>query len=457
MKGPSFLVNTPCIFANFKAMDYQQTLDYLYSNLPMFSRSGAEAYKKDVTNTVLLCAAVGNPQNEIKTVHIAGTNGKGSVSHMLAAIFQQHGYKTGLYTSPHLKDFRERMKINGKMAPEDFIVSFVSGIKETSEAIRPSFFELTVAMVLAWFAAEKVDIAVIETGLGGRLDSTNIIKPELSVITNIGYDHMNILGNTLEEIAFEKAGIIKQNTPVVIGETLPQTRPVFSGVAAACTSEIVYAEEKFTIHGYDLQTDMLDVVLKDSDSGQIKTYSLDLNGIYQKNNLRTVVTAVDVLARAGYALSGEKVATALRQVKHLNGLHGRWEVIQKEPVVVLDVAHNEDGIKQLLTQLSLLTFKDLHIVFGMVRDKEADKILSLLPHEAVYYFTQAQIPRALPVEELVAKAEAHSLHGCGYANVSMALSCALENAGPQDMIIVCGSVYLVGEVGQIFKEQRINS
>ncbi|MEO6456454.1 MAG: Mur ligase family protein, partial [Ginsengibacter sp.] len=324
-------------------MTYQETLQYLYTNLPMFSRSGAIAYKKDITNTVLLCEAIGNPQNKIKTIHVAGTNGKGSVSHMLAAVFQQSGYKTGLYTSPHLKDFRERIKIDGIMIPEDFIVSFVERIKEISEKIKPSFFELTVAMMLAWFAEQQVDIAIVETGLGGRLDSTNIVKPELSVITNIGYDHMNILGNTLQEIAFEKAGIIKEKIPVIIGETLPETKPVFLSAATGCNAEITFAEEEYAVTNFELHIDKLNVEVKNTNTQQIQNYTLDLNGIYQKNNLRTVITAIDVLVKSGYSFNAEKMHLALGKVKDLNGLHGRWDVIRHHPVTVLDVAHNEDG------------------------------------------------------------------------------------------------------------------
>lgn len=427
-------------------MNYQETLHYLFTNLPMFSRTGADAYKKDITNTALLCAAVDNPQNKIKTIHVAGTNGKGSSSHMLAAIFQQSGYKTGLYTSPHLKDFRERIKIDGRMIPEDFIVSFVEKIKPTSENIKPSFFELTVAMMLYYFAEEKVDIAIVETGLGGRLDSTNIIKPELSVITNIGYDHMNILGNSLEEIAFEKAGIIKENTPVVIGETLPQTKPVFLKKAEQRKSQIVFAEEQYTIGDVKLDIEKIKVELKNIQSHQSQKYILDLNGIYQQKNLRTIITAVDVLKEKGYSLKDENIYYALGHVKEINGLYGRWDVINKEPLIVVDVAHNEDGIKVLLAQLAMCNYKKLHIVFGIVKDKEISTMLSILPKEATYYFTKAQSPRALPEEQLMAKASEYNLYSAHFPEVNIALSAARKNADKGDMILVCGSVYLVGEV-----------
>lgn len=412
----------------------------------MFSKTGASAYKKDITNTALLCEAVGNPQNKIKTIHIAGTNGKGSSSHMLAAIFQQNGYKTGLYTSPHLKDFRERIKINGEMIPEDFIVSFVEKTKAASESIKPSFFELTVAMMLCYFAEEKVDIAIVETGLGGRLDSTNIIKPELSIITNIGYDHMNILGNSLKEIAFEKAGIIKENTPVVIGETLPQTKPVFTETAERCKSHIVFAEEEYNICNVKPGIEKIEVGLKKTSSHKTQQYTLDLNGIYQQKNLRTIITAVDVLKQNGYSLYDKNILFALAHVKQINGLHGRWEVISEAPLIVVDVAHNEDGIKVLLEQLAVCNYTNLHIVFGIVKDKEIATILSLLPKKATYYFTKAQIPRALPEQELMAKAKEYNLFGNHFPQVNIALNAARKNAGKDDMILVCGSVYIAGEV-----------
>jgi dihydrofolate synthase/folylpolyglutamate synthase len=431
-------------------MTYQQTLEYLITKLPLFSRIGAAAYKKDITNTVLLCDAAGNPQNKLKTIHVAGTNGKGSTSHMLAAIFQQCGYRTGLYTSPHLKDFRERIKVNGEMIKENFIISFVEEMKSVSENINPSFFELTVVMALQYFEREKVDIAIIETGLGGRLDSTNVITPQLSIITNIGYDHMNILGDTLEEIAFEKAGIIKQDVPVVIGESLPQTKNIFIKQASQCNSPIVFTEDNFQIVSSTLLTEELVVGVLDNNQEnnekQIEKYNLDLNGIYQQKNLMTVLAAVDEINKLGYILDNKNIKTALSSVKEKTGLHGRWDVIQQQPMIALDVAHNEDGIKQLLYQVSLCNYKKLHIIFGMVKDKDANKILSLLPHDATYYFTKAQIPRALPEDELTQKAKAFNLHGEKYPDVNKALQTAIKNAGKEDLIVVCGSVFVVAEV-----------
>lgn len=429
-------------------MTYQQTIDYLYSQLPMFSRIGSAAYKTDLHNTIELCNALDNPQEKFKTIHIAGTNGKGSTSHMLAAILQQAGYKTGLYTSPHLKDFRERIKINGDMVSEEFVVDFVAKTKQLSEKIEPSFFELTVAMAFDYFENEKVDIAVIETGLGGRLDSTNIITPILSIITNIGYDHMNILGDTLELIAFEKAGIIKPNVPVVIGEYLAETKPIFINKAKEINSTIYFPQDGYTVSNitssaYQLTCDITSVANNCSEN-----FTLDLNGLYQIKNLRTVLCAEGVLLQQGFNISEEAEKYALANVKKLTGLHGRWDVIAEQPTIVLDVAHNEDGIKHLLWQLSVIEkqFDKLHIVTGMVKDKEINKVLALLPKQATYYFTNAHIPRALPAAELQQQAATFQLNGNVFDDVNEAIDAAKHKASLKDMILVCGSVFLVGEV-----------
>ena len=411
----------------------------------MFSKTGADAYKKDITNTVKLCKSIGDPQSKFLSIHIAGTNGKGSVSHMLAAIFQQAGYKTGLYTSPHLKDFRERIKLNGRMVPEEFVISFVEKTKAVTNEIEPSFFELTVAMAFEYFSEEQVDIAIIETGLGGRLDSTNIITPVLSVITNIGYDHMNILGDTLEQIASEKAGIIKKDTPVVIGESIPETRQIFISEAAKKNASLTFAEEQFDITNTQPADDRLEIILTDCNDS-IKTYITDLCGYYQQKNIRTVITAVNELKKQGYNIEDSHVSIALSKVQKLTGLHGRWEIIDHHPRVVLDVAHNEDGIKQLNEQLSISNYQDLHIVFGMVKDKEVDKVLSLLPKNAKYYFTKAHIPRALSQSELMLKAAAYDLQGTSYDEVNEALNTARTSASKDDMILVTGSFFVVGEV-----------
>ncbi len=413
----------------------------------MFSRIGAAAYKKDLHNTIALCDALNNPQTTFKSIHIAGTNGKGSTSHMLAAILQQAGYKTGLYTSPHLKDFKERIKINGEMISEDFVVEFVEHNKTLSESIEPSFFELTVAMAFDYFAKQKVDIAVIETGLGGRLDSTNIITPILSIITNIGYDHMNILGNTLQEIANEKAGIIKPNVPVVIGEYLAETKNIFTQKAKASNSKIYFASEDYKVSNITSSPQILNCDVTNMEHGTTEKFSLDLNGIYQTKNLCTVLCAEGILMQLGFTINNEAEKYALANTKKITALHGRWDMIAENPAVVLDVAHNEDGIKQILKQLATgnKQIKN-HFVLGMVKDKEVDKVLSLLPTDAEYYFTNAHIPRALPAQELQTKAAVYNLKGNFYDNVNMAINAAKQNAEATDLIIVCGSVFLVGEV-----------
>jgi dihydrofolate synthase/folylpolyglutamate synthase len=411
----------------------------------MFSRSGAKAYKADLKNTLALCDYLGNPQNNLKTIHIAGTNGKGYVSHILAAILQENGYKTGLYTSPHLKDFRERIKINGGMIAESFLIDFVEKTKVISEQISPSFFELTFVMALEYFSQQKVDVAVIETGLGGRLDSTNVITPLLSVITNISFDHMDILGDTLVKIAYEKAGIIKSNIPVVIGEAIPETKIVFLNKSKETHSEIIFAEEKYEITSSKYDKRKLELKVRNKETNITSDYELDLNGRYQEKNLISVLASVDIL-KQDFLLKEEKIKFALSNAKSLTGLHGRWEVIRENPTVALDVAHNEDGIKQLIHQINNSEFEKLHIVFGMVKDKDIETVLMQLPKNASYYFTKAQNPRALPENELWEKARQHHLDGSAYEHVNEALKAALDQASEKDLIVVCGSVFVVAEV-----------
>jgi dihydrofolate synthase/folylpolyglutamate synthase len=433
-------------------MTYAETIQYLYARLPMFTRIGAAAYKKDLHNTIALLNALGNPHRQFKSIHIAGTNGKGSTSHMLAAIMQQHGYKTGLYTSPHLVDFRERIKINGDWVSEEFVVAFTQSIQPLIERIEPSFFEVTVAMAFAWFAQQEVDIAIIETGLGGRLDSTNIITPELSVITNIGWDHMNILGDTLDKIAFEKAGIIKPSIPVIIGETTPETEPVFAAKAEECNSPVHLAAQDYSIVAAHPQAFELEVTLKNNDTGLQQTWHTDQGGLYQQHNLRTVMTATHVLHQMGWPLQPTLIQQALQQVKSLTGLHGRWERIHAQPDVVLDVAHNEHGMRQVVNQIVQLhqmrPDMQVHCIIGMVKDKDISKVLALLPAAWKFYFTQAQLPRALPANELQALAMQYHLNGQQFADVNLALQDAMKHSTLQDMILVCGSVFVVGEVNQ---------
>jgi dihydrofolate synthase / folylpolyglutamate synthase len=427
-------------------MNYQQTIDYLFSRLPMFSRIGAAAYKADLANTIRLCEFLNNPQTKFKTIHVAGTNGKGSVSHMLAAILQTAGYKTGLYTSPHLKDFRERIKVSGEMLGEKFVTDFTEKMQPLIEEISPSFFEITVAMAFEYFAEQKVDVAVIEVGLGGRLDSTNIITPELSVITNIGWDHMNLLGDTLEKIAFEKAGIIKKEVPVVVGEVIPESFPVFERASKEKKATLSIASQKRNIVDWHWEKTELIVEVSEENHTDHKTWHLDLPGLYQTKNLLTVLEACAQLKQQGWKIDDAIIHKGLKKVRKLTGLHGRWEIIHQSPTVVLDVAHNIDGIKQLVQQIELTEHRELHIITGMVKDKEVEKILVLLPKEAQYYFTKAQIPRAIPENELAEKAKLAKLTGHSFSTVNDALQSALQHAHRDDLIIVCGSVFLVGEV-----------
>jgi len=431
-------------------MTYQQAIRYLYQKLPLYSSIGIRAYKADLTNTLALCKFLGQPQEKIRSIHVAGTNGKGSTSHMLAAIFQEHGYKTGLYTSPHLKDFRERIRINGRMIRKRSVARFVETVNAVATQIGPSFFELTFVMALQYFAEEQVDIAIIETGLGGRLDSTNVIMPEVSVITNIGFDHMDILGKTLDRIAFEKAGIIKKKIPAVIGETTEVTRNVFLARARELDAPLFFAEDIYHLHRAQLAKKSLEVTLENCSDGNLRPFKLDLGGLYQQKNLRTVITATDVL-KERYSLEENKIRAALRHVKRRTGLHGRWEVIRTRPLVVLDVAHNADGISQVIDQIRRTRYRALHMIFGMVRDKETDPVLALLPREATYYFTRAHIPRALPEQDLSRLAAVFGLQGETYQDVNQALRSALASAAPEDLIVVCGSVFVVGEVNrQVF-------
>lgn len=414
----------------------------------MFTRMGSTAFKKDLTNIRLLCQKLDNPHHHFKSIHIAGTNGKGSVSHMLASILQTSGLKTGLYTSPHLYDFRERIRVNGIMCDEDFVISFTEKIKPLIEEIEPSFFEITVAMAFEYFRVQQVDIAVVEVGLGGRLDSTNIIEPILSVITNIGKDHTNMLGETMEEIATEKAGIIKHETPVVVGEKTDVTADVFEQTAASHNAPIFFASDQFSLLAHHWTASHLHVVLRDETSEETLSLSTDLPGIYQLKNICTVMAAIKAVNATKKLpfISTANIQEGLLKVKQHTGLHGRWEVVREKPTVVLEVAHNREGIVMMLQHIALLSFRQLHIVIGMVRDKDVDAVLELLPSSARYYFTQAQIPRALEADALKEKAAKHSLIGNAYHHVNEALQVAVSNASDEDLIVVCGSIFVVAEV-----------
>jgi dihydrofolate synthase/folylpolyglutamate synthase len=437
-------------------MNYQETIQYLYTQLPMFTRDGASAFKKDLTNTLELCKRLGNPQYQFKSVHIAGTNGKGSTSHMLAAVLQTAGYKTGLYTSPHLKDFRERIRINGQMISEQTVIDFVEDHHTDFDEIAPSFFEMTVAFAFDAFAKKRVDIAIVEVGLGGRLDSTNIITPLLSVITNIGWDHMNMLGNTLQLIAGEKAGIIKPGIPVIVGEYQPEIAQVFIDKAQQEKSCITFASDEWTIEGKskvesqksrDIIAELITVHIQNRNL-DLKTYDLelDLTGTYQLKNLKTVLSSVEELRGQGFTITDNHIITALQQVKTLTGLHGRWEVLNIQPLTICDTGHNPDGIQEVVKNIAAVDYHHLHFVIGMVNDKDITKVLSMLPNNATYYFCKPDIPRGLDAETLKQQAKGFGLHGDAYPSVKQALQSAQQNAGDNDLVFVGGSTFVVAEV-----------
>ena len=434
-------------------MDYTTTLDYLYSQLPMFTRDGPSAFKKDLTNTIELCKRLDNPQLKFKTVHIAGTNGKGSTSHMLAAILQTAGYKTGLYTSPHLKDFRERIRINGEMISEQHVIDFVEQHKGDFEEIKPSFFEMTVGMAFDTFAREKVDIAVIEVGLGGRLDSTNIITPLVSVITNIGWDHVNMLGDTLQLIAGEKAGVIKPGVPVIIGEYQPEVADVFINKAELENAPISFASDEWDIEVKGERTKVkgieehLDFQITKNNSPLTNYHlQLDLPGTYQLKNVKTVLSAVEGLRKQNYIITDEHIRVALSHIKTLTGLHGRWEVLSHDPLTICDTGHNPEGIAEVLKNIEGVTYDQLYFVMGVVNDKDITKIFGMLPNNAIYYFCKPDIPRGLAAESLKLKAESFGLNGEVYSSVKNAVQAAQTNAGKNDLVFIGGSTFVVAEV-----------
>ncbi len=422
-------------------MNYNQAIQYLYDRLPVFHQIGEKAYKPGLGNTIRLLNSLNNPQTLYHTIHVAGTNGKGSVSHMLAAVLQEAGYKVGLYTSPHLVDFGERIRVDGEKISQDYVIDFVKENKHLFEEIQPSFFEATMAMAFAYFEYKKVDIAVIEVGLGGRLDSTNIIHPQLSVITNISFDHTAFLGNTLEDIALEKAGIIKQNTPVVIGENLPQTRNVFIKKASEMHAPIVFAQEQLSVISSEYKEGKLIITTSEG-----KTYSLELPGKYQAKNVITTLVSIEQLCKKGFSITEKNIQTGLDNVVRITGLQGRWQVIGVSPQIVVDTGHNVAGIDSVVQQLKEQEYKVLRIVIGMVNDKDISSFLNLLPQNAVYYFTQPNISRALPVDELWEKALLEGLNGKAFPNVKDAVNQAVSDADSDDFIFIGGSNFVVGEV-----------
>lgn len=428
----------------FRHMNYQEVLDFLFSQLPMYQRDGKIAYKDNLDNTKALDEYLGEPHKKFKTVHVAGTNGKGSVSHMIASVLQEAGLKTGLYTSPHLIDFRERIKINGEMISESEVIGFVEMHKAFIENLKPSFFELTVAMAFEYFAQQKVDVAVIEVGMGGRLDSTNIITPIISIITNIGYDHTQFLGETLDKIAYEKAGIIKRGIPIVIGEQHYLTTPVFEEIANECESPICFAEKRFTLLKSNIQSGLQQVNVKNEQSGTTIEAELDLLGIYQKKNIVTVMAAMQLLIPF-FGIPKSALVSGLSKVVKNTGLQGRWQVMGEQPRVICDTGHNFEGIYLVLEQLKKEKFEKLHIVFGVVNDKDPEKVLEILPKNAEYYFTRASIPRALDERELHKKAIQKGLLGVNYPSVKHAFQAATEKANTTDLIFVGGSTFIVAD------------
>jgi dihydrofolate synthase / folylpolyglutamate synthase len=430
-------------------LDYTETVEYLFSRLPMFQRVGPAAYKDNLDNSTRLDNYYNNPHKQFKSIHVAGTNGKGSVSHMLAAVFQASGYKTGLYTSPHLKDFRERIRINGELIPREEVVRWVENYRERNEYwnIEPSFFELTVAMAFDYFARQQVDIAIVEVGLGGRLDSTNIITPELSIITNIGLDHTALLGDTLKKIAKEKAGIIKSGIPVIIGTSQPETIPVFSEIAALKLAPLFYADQEYKVSYAltDVEGNPL-ITMEKKEGGVFPRIKLDLKGRYQQKNLPAVLKAVELLQHMGWNIKEESMLRGLAGARKMTGLQGRWQVLGYNPLLVCDTAHNTEGITEVVSQIRQTPFEKLHVVLGMVSDKNPEHALRLLPQDATYYFTRADIPRAINEKELARIAADFGLRGETFSSVAKAFTAARSQAGKNDMVFVGGSTFVVAEI-----------
>jgi len=430
-------------------MTYQEAIDYLYSQLPMFQRIGAAAYKDDLNNTISLCKSLDNPQLKFKSIHIAGTNGKGSVSHFTASILQSAGFKVGLYTSPHLRDFRERIKINGEMIPKEKIVDFIENNKDKFSSIKPSFFEYTFGMAVHYFAEENVDIAVMETGMGGRLDSTNVVDSIVSVITNIGLDHTQFLGETLQQIAVEKAGIIKMGVPVIVGETQKETTSVFLKKAKRKKSELYFADQNFVMKSnkYIMNPEPgLEVEISKSGKQYLQNLYCNTGGNYQIKNIITSLQLFEVLNLLGYKIKTQDIINGFRNITSQTGFSGRWQILNQNPLTICDTAHNTNGIKEIISQLNSLRYNSLHFVLGMVNDKNIESVLALLPRNATYYFCRANIPRGLNQEELKTIAQQHKLAGKSYPSVISAYRQAQSNAKINDLIFIGGSTFVVAEV-----------
>lgn len=423
-------------------MDYTQTLDYLYNQLPVFQKIGTTAYKEGLENTYAIDAELNHPHTAYRTIHVGGTNGKGSTAHLIASVLQYAGYKVGLYTSPHLVDFRERIKVNGQMISESFVVSFVNRHIDFFNQIHPSFFEVTTAMAFDYFAIEKVDVAVIEVGLGGRLDCTNVIAPDLSIITNISFDHTDLLGKSLAAIAAEKAGIIKANTPVVIGETTPETKAVFLQKASGENSPVYFAEEENPI----INSELLSSGKWKFETQEYPGLIGELGGLVQKKNAATVLLSIEILKQKGYVIPAKAVYEGFANVVASTGLQGRWQCVGTSPKMVVDTAHNAGGMQYVVEQLRKENYHQLHVVIGMVGDKDVDAVLKLLPQEAIYYFTKASIPRAMNEKTLAEKAKKFGLKGSSYPTVKSAINAAQMVADRNDFIYVGGSTFVVSDV-----------
>lgn len=427
-------------------MNYKETIDFLYSQLPAFSSLGIKAYKADLQNIEKMCALRGNPHLSFKSIHVAGTNGKGSVCHMLSSILQEAGYKTGLYTSPHIFDFSERIKINGKDIEQQFVIDFVANTKSIFDDIKPSFFEYTVLMAFEYFKFSNVDVAIIETGLGGRLDSTNIISPILSIITYVGFDHTDILGKTLNAIAEEKAGIIKPNIPVVIGSSSDETKPVFIKKANEVNAGIHFADNEYTIEFIDVSESLFYCNIKNCETGIVTKLNMDLTGIYQSRNARTVLCASSLLTKH-FNISIEDITNGLSSVIKNTGIKGRWQLLSHNPFIILDVAHNQDGIAAIIDQLvTEYPNSNYTMILGFVKDKDITSIIKILPPHFKYVFTNAHMPRALSYKELQLIAANAGLEGVAYDDVNDAIEYAVSSGNNNDVIVVCGSFFVVAEV-----------
>ncbi len=428
-------------------LSYTEAIDYLYSKAPLYSRIGKAAYKANLNNTLLLDALLHHPHQQYKTIHIAGTNGKGSVSHTLAAILSDAGYKTGLYTSPHIKDFCERIRVNGIKIKEEYIVEFVNKHKDTIEKIEPSFFEITTLLAFQYFADERVDIAIIETGLGGRLDSTNIIRPLLSIITNIGWDHADLLGNSLEQIASEKAGIIKKNIPVIFGEHSAITDKILINKAKEQQSEYFFAQDYYHVKDFFItQNNLLQLSILKKQKPFLPGLKYQLLGYYQTNNIPAILLTLDILADYNFSFNENNIYRGFKHVCDLTGFSGRWQIINQKPLTICDIGHNKPALEQNLSQLLKINKKKLYFVLGFMKDKDLNAILSLFPTDAYYFFVQADIPRSLKATELLEIAKQHNLKGEAINTPREALNKALSISNPDDVIYVGGSTYIVAEI-----------